>query len=80
MPTFSLPGHYSAAYVPYRRSAGFVAKGALFYKGKPVEIFEARGRTLSETEEAAKVRAKKLHRHVRVRISRKAKKRSPEKG
>jgi hypothetical protein len=42
MDKFDLDKDYSASYMPLRKGSGYVAKGTVFFQGKPVEIFEAR--------------------------------------
>ena len=73
MPEFHLLGEYSATYTPYRTDDGFVAKGVVRVQGKPLQIFEAHGRTMSEMEDAAYAKAKQI---LQLRQSRKPKKKT----
>jgi hypothetical protein len=71
MPEFHLLGEYSATYTPYRTDDGFVAKGVVRVQGKPLQTFEARGRTMVEMAEAAQTKAKEI---LLLRQSRRPKK------
>lgn len=75
MPTFDLADDYTASYVPYRHGPGYVAKGTIFHKGKPVEIFEAHGRTLPDTDKAARVKVQEVCKRLKAAKRSKAKKR-----
>lgn len=67
MPEFKLNGNYSATYTPYQTDAGFVAKGVVRLRGKPVQIFEAYGRTRQDLEAAATLEAEEVHRQIMAR-------------
>ena len=79
MAIIDLDADYMASFFPYRHGSGYVAKGTVFRKGKPVEIFEAHGRTLSGTAEAALSEAKKIHRRLKASTYRKARERAAKK-
>jgi hypothetical protein len=46
--------------MPLRKGTGYVAKGTVLYCGKPVEIFEAQGRTMSEAADDAHTKAEEI--------------------
>jgi hypothetical protein len=60
MPRFELDKDYTAFYVPLREGNGYVAKGTVLFRGKPVEIFEARGEVLSATTDETHIKAEKI--------------------
>ena len=60
MAIFELDEDYSASFVPYRKGSGYVAKGTILFRGKPIEIFEALGPTLPVTTRAAWVKAEEI--------------------
>jgi len=62
MPTFDLDKDYSASFFPYLGYPGYVAKGTIFRKGKPVKIFEAHARTMAALEKAVREKATEVHR------------------
>jgi hypothetical protein len=64
-----------AAYLSYRHGSGYVARGAIFRKGKPVEIFEAHGATISAAEEAARVKAEEVCNRLKAATKKRAAKR-----
>ena len=66
MGTLNFDTDYVATWVPYRTDIGFVAKGTVFRKDKPVEIFEATGHTLPATEEAAQAKAEEICKRLKA--------------
>jgi hypothetical protein len=66
MATFPLDEKFTATATPHRHGNGFLMKGALFYKGKLKETFEAQGRTLPAAEDAARARAEEIWRRLRT--------------
>ncbi|HKD48278.1 MAG TPA: hypothetical protein VKB67_11385 [Rhizomicrobium sp.] len=61
MASITLDKDYSATYVPYQHGPCYVAKGIVFYREKPVRIFEAYGPTIPDTEKAAREKAAEIH-------------------
>jgi len=62
MPTFPLDKDYIATPTPYGHGDGYAMKGTLYYKGKPKEVFEAHGATISAAEEATRAKAEEIWR------------------
>lgn len=67
MPSLSLDSDYKAAYVPYQMPSGFIGKGAVFFRDRPVRIFDVRGATVTELAVRAKAKAEAIHTRLRER-------------
>jgi len=61
MAVFDLDKDHSASFFPYLDRYGYAAKGTTFRRGKPVKIFEAQSRMMSELEKAARQKSAEVH-------------------
>lgn len=66
MATFPLDLDYLATATSYRIGDDYVAKGTLFHKGKPVQIFETHGATAPAAEDAARAKAEEIWRQLKA--------------
>lgn len=76
MATIGLDADYTATFCPRDHGTGYVAKGTLHRKGRPVGVFEVFGGTIPLVAEAAHTKATELHRKLKATTYRKAKARA----